>query len=194
MTQTDTPANIEPINGTTVVLRGHAVEVDSDVGQAFATDCVRFVEGIVTEEQLRKKYSIDDDGWRLLASHDALQQAVGTVKERRIRSGQAAQEKAAHLFVSCPDVLGGIVNDAGAPARSRIEAIRELRQVAAIGPGASTPADDREKFVIRINFGTAKLRKEFELAPIKPENEPLTIEAECSEDDKREYEHDVQPL
>ena len=116
MTQANSmPANAsaDPTNAT-VVLRGVAVEVDSDVGQTFTADCVRFVEGIVTEEQLRKKYSIDDDGWRLLASHDALQQAVGTVKERRIRSGQAAQEKAAHLFVSCPDVLGGIVNDAGA--------------------------------------------------------------------------------
>jgi hypothetical protein len=191
MAQANTPADIEPINGATVVLRGHAVEVDSDVGQAFATDCVRFVEGIVTEEQLRKKYDLDDTTWRQLASHDALQRAVGATKERRIRSGQAAQEKAAHLFVGCPDVLGGIVNDAGAPARSRIEAIRELRQVAAVGPGASAPADDREKFVIRINFGTNKVHKEVELKPIKSEDEPLTIEARCNEDDKHEYEHGV---
>src|SRR5215468_6854737 len=130
-----TETSVEPINGTTVVLRGlrgHAVDVDSDVGQAFTADCVRFVEGILTEEQLRKKYDVDDAGWRLLATHETLQRAVGATKERRIRNGQAAQEKAAHLFVSCPDVLGGIVNDAGAPARSRIEAIRELRQVAAV--------------------------------------------------------------
>jgi hypothetical protein len=191
MTQTNTPAGVEPVNGTTVVLRGHAVDVDSDVGQAFTTDCVRFVEGIVTEEQLRKKYDIDDSGWRQLASHDTLQRAVGATKERRIRSGQAAQEKAAHLFVSCPDVLGGIVNDAGAPARSRIEAIRELRQVAAVGPGASAPADDREKFVIRINFGACKVHREVDLKPAKPEDEPLTIEAGCNEDDEHEYEHGV---
>jgi hypothetical protein len=174
----------------TVVLRGRAVEVDSDVGQAFTADCVRFVEGIITEEQLRKKYDLDDDGWRQLASHDALQRAVGATKERRIRSGQAAQEKAAHLFVICPDVLGGIVNDTGAPARSRIEAIRELRQVAAVGPGASAPADDREKFVIRINFGTCKVHREIELKPIKPEQESLAIAPE-HEDDEREYEHSV---
>jgi hypothetical protein len=185
MALANAPTNIEV---TTVVLRGHAVEIDSDIGQAFATDCVRFVEGILTEEQLRKKYDIDDTGWRQLASHDALQMAVGSIKERRIRSGQAAQEKAAHLFVSCPDVLGGIVNDAGAPARSRIEAIRELRQVAAVGPGANTPANDSEKFVIRINFGTCKVHREIELKPIKPEPEPLTIEAERNEDEAHEYE------
>src|SRR6516164_10568739 len=170
-----TQANSMPANAITgatsdgtVILRGVTVEVDSDVGQAFTADCVRFVEGIVTEEQLRKKYDLDDDGWRQLASHDALQRAVGTVKERRIRSGQAAQEKAAHLFVSCPDVLGGIVNDTGAPARSRIEAIRELRQVATAGSGANTPADDRERFTIRINFGTQKVHREIELKPTKP--------------------------
>jgi hypothetical protein len=191
MTQATTPTNVEPINGTTVVLRGLAVEVDSTIGHEFTSDCVRFIEGIVTEEQLRKKYSIDDDGWRLLASHDALQQAVGTVKERRIRNGQAAQEKAAHLFVRCPDVLGGIVNDAGAPARSRIEAIRELRQVAAVGPNTSAPADDRERFTINISFGTCKVHKEIDLKPAKPEDEPLTIKAGCDEDDEHEYEHGV---
>jgi hypothetical protein len=183
------PANtVAGPTGATVTLRGIEVAVDSDVGQAFTTDCVRFVEGIFTEEQLRKKYDLDDTGWRQLASHDALQRAVGATKERRIRSGQAAQEKAAHLFVSCPDVLGGIVNDTGAPARSRIEAIRELRQVAAVGPGASAPADDREKFVIRINFGTQKVHREIELKPTKPEPEPLMVEAERNEDSEHEYE------
>jgi hypothetical protein len=77
------------------------------------------------------------------------------------------------LFVSCPDVLGGIVNDTGAPARSRIEAIRELRQVATAGSGANTPAEDREKFVIQINFGTQKVHREIELKPTKPEQEFL---------------------
>jgi hypothetical protein len=182
--------SVTELNGSvSVTLRGHAIDVDSDVGQAFATDCVRFVEGIVTEEQLRKKYDIDDDGWRLLASHDALQRAVGATKERRIRSGHAAQEKAAHLFASCPDVLGGIVNDAGAPARSRIEAIRELRQVAAVGPGANTPAEDRERFTINISFGSHKVHREIELKPIKPEQESLAIPDR--EDEEHEYEHGV---
>jgi hypothetical protein len=29
-----------------VTLRGHVVEVDSDIGHAFITDCVRFIEGV----------------------------------------------------------------------------------------------------------------------------------------------------
>ena len=87
-------------------------------------------------------------------------------------------------------MLGGIVADASAPARSRIEAIRELRQVAAVGPNANTPTEDRERFTIKINFGTNKVHKEIDLKPTKREDE-LTIEAECNEDDEHEYERSV---
>jgi hypothetical protein len=188
MTQANSmPANT--ITGATVILRGLAVEINSDVGQAFATDCVRFIEGIITEEQLRKKYDLDDTGWRQLAANDSLQRTVGATKERRIRNGEGAREKAAHLFVSCPDVLGGIVNEAGASPRSRIEAIRELRQVAAAGSEAA-PAAERERFIININFGGQKLHREIELKPIKPEHEPLTIEQGDSNDEgEREGEY-----
>jgi len=45
-------------NGS-LILRGVKVDVNSDVGHQFAIDCVRFVEGLVTEAQLRKKYALD---------------------------------------------------------------------------------------------------------------------------------------
>ena len=112
-----------------LILRGLKVEVDSDVGHQFAIDCTRFVEGLVTEAQLRKKYALDDSGWQALADHEELQRAVGAQKERRIRSGEAAREKAAALFVEAPAVLGDIIKDNTASPRHRVDAIRSSAPV-----------------------------------------------------------------
>src|SRR6516165_1722539 len=87
----------------TVTLRGIPVDINSDVGSAFTTDCVRFVENLVTEEQLKKKYDLDDEAWRKFADNVALQRAVGRQKELRILNGTAAKEKAAHLLVQTID-------------------------------------------------------------------------------------------
>jgi hypothetical protein len=159
-------------SGGTVTLRGIAVPLDGDVARVFVTDCVRFIEGLLTEEQLRKKYQLDDAGWQQLAANEPLQQRVGAEKEKRIRDGSAAREKAAHLFIAAPAVLGGIMNDAAASARHRIEACRELRQVAL--PAAETNTQAGERIVINLNFGTHKVYRNVELKPI--EREPLTIE------------------
>jgi hypothetical protein len=170
----------DPTNGS-LILRGVRVEVNSDVGQAFTTDCVRFIEGIVTEEQLRKKYRLDDKEWEALADHEELQRAVGAQKERRIRSGEAAREKAAHLFVEAPAVLGDIIRDGTASPRHRVDAIRELRACAS---GAEdTMKTNKERFIINLNFGSAKVYREIDLKPIKPEQESLTIESKPEEED-----------
>src|SRR5262249_19723548 len=114
-----------------------------------------------------------------LGSNEALQRSIAAAKTRRIHDGSAAREKAQHLFLTAPDVLGGIVNDAGASPRHRIEAVRELRQVAAVGPSDSQKTD-KERFTINISFGSAKIHREVELKPIRPE---LTIEAGHDEGD-----------
>jgi hypothetical protein len=164
-----------------LILRGVKVEVNSDVGHQFAIDCTRFIEGLVTETQLRKKYALDDREWEALADHEELQRAVGAQKERRIRSGEAAREKAAALFVEAPAVLGDIIRDNTTSPRHRVDAIRELRACAS---GAEdTPKADKERFVISINFGSHKVHKEIELNPIKPEQESLAIEAKHEEED-----------
>jgi hypothetical protein len=46
-------ASIEPSGGS-VVLRSIKIDLNSEIGHAFVTDCVRFIEGLITEEQLRK--------------------------------------------------------------------------------------------------------------------------------------------
>jgi hypothetical protein len=165
----------------TVTVRGIAIPLDGDVARVFVTDCVRFIEGLLTEEQLRKKYQLDDASWQQLATNEPLQQRVGAQKEKRIRDGTAAREKAAHLFLAAPDVLSTIMTDATASPRHRVDACRELRATAAVG--AENKPDERERIHISINFGTSKVRVDAPMKTIKPE--PLTIE---HEDEEREGE------
>jgi hypothetical protein len=61
--------------GGTVTLRGVKIDVNSDIGAAFVTDCVRNVEGLIGADQLRKKYELDDDGWTGLADNEPLEAA-----------------------------------------------------------------------------------------------------------------------
>jgi hypothetical protein len=177
--------NLSEFNGGSgsVILRGVEVPVGSDIGAAFTTDCCRFVESLVTETQVREKWDLGDEAWQALASNVALQRAVGATKERRIHNGDAAREKAAHLLVEAVGIVGDIARDAGSPPRSRIEAARELRQVAAVGAD-DTPTAEKERFHISINFGTAKIVRDVELKPIKSE---LTIEAGRNEDEDGEF-------
>jgi hypothetical protein len=170
---------IESDSGGTVVLRGRTVNVDSDVGQAFVLDICRHLDELLSADQLRSKYGLSDDGaWAGLAENEPLQRAIAAAKTRRIHDGSAAREKAQHLFLSAPDVLGTIVNDTSASPRHRIEAVRELRQVAAVGP--TDAQKTTEKFVINISFGSNKLSKEIELKPVKPE----TLVIEHSEEEE----------
>ena len=171
----------DPANGS-LALRGVKVDVNSDVGHQFAIDCTRFVEGLVTETQLRKKYALDDREWEALADHEELQRAVGAQKEHRIRSGEAAREKAAALFVEAPAVLGDIIKDNTASPRHRVDAIRELRACAS---GAEdTTKTDKERFIIRIDFGSQKVYREIDLKPVKPEQESLAIESKHEDEEE----------
>ena len=173
-------ASIEPSGGS-VVLRGIEIDLASDVGMAFTMDCCRFIEGLVTEEVLSKKFELDDAAWRQLETNEPLQRAVGAQKEKRVRSGEAAREKAAHLFLAAPDVLSTIMTDATASPRHRVDACRELRATAQVG-SENKPADERERFVINISFGKQTLHRDIELKPIASEREPLAIESEHEEE------------
>src|SRR5262245_2354898 len=136
-------------NGS-VILRGVKIDLNSDIGTGFTLDCCRHVEDLVTAEQLKAKYQLDETAWRQLAGNEPLQRAIERQRERRIRSGEAAKEMAQHLFISAPGVLSNILNDNTASPRHRIEACRELRQTAAIGSEAATPI--AERFIIKIDL------------------------------------------
>jgi len=133
-----------------VVLRGIEIDLDSDIGCGFIVDCCRFCEGLLTEDQIKTKYGLNDNAWARLAENEPLVQAVQREKERRIANGAAIREKAQHLFLATPDVLNDIIHDANLSPRHRVDACRELRAVATSG-SESTPASG-DRFIIRIDL------------------------------------------
>jgi hypothetical protein len=164
-------ANINEPSGS-LVLRGHKIETGSDIGHAFAVDCCRFIENLISEEALRKKYGlITDASWRELEMVEPLQLLIGRIKEERIRDGTAQREKAALRWNSAIDVIDRIVQDETAPSRARLDGAKELRACAA-GTEANTPASDKERFTITLVFGKAHtVNKVVDLKPIKSESD-----------------------
>jgi len=154
-----------------VVLRGVVIDLTSDVGVGFVDDCCRFCEKLVTADQVKSKYKLSDDAWSQLGDNEPLLQAVDRRKERRVRDGTAAREMAQQLFIQAQPVLGTLLNDTQTPARSRIDAAKELRQVA-LG-GETTPVTS-EKFVIRIDLSAAPGGGEV-IEQVVEINKPLAI-------------------
>ena len=76
-----------------VVLRNIEIDLDSDIGCGFVTDCARFCEGLLAEDKIKSKYGLADSAWARLAENEPLVQAVETEKTRRVRDGTAAREK-----------------------------------------------------------------------------------------------------
>ena len=115
----------------------------------FITDLARYAEGLFTEQQVKKKHHFDDATWARLGEDEALIEKIEAEKTRRIRSGVTARERAQQHFATVPNVLGDILNDSSSSPRHRIEAAREIRQVAA--NEAENKSSDR--FVINIDLG-----------------------------------------
>jgi len=136
--------------GGSVVLRGVEIDLDSDIGRGFVSDCCRHIEELLTAEQLRKKYQLNERTWRGLADNEPLQQAIELEKILRIRSGAAKREKAQALVVQACDVLGEIMRDAGASPKHRIDASKALDAFA--DPGLAKAPDSGERFSIRIDL------------------------------------------
>ena len=150
-----------------VRLRGASVSLDTDVGQAFVVDCCRHTEGLLSDSDIKSKWTLGDEDWMNLADNATLLQAVRAERERRVISGAAAREAALRYFTQAPTVLSDILTDEQVSPRHRIEAARELRQVAGDRPDAASGAD--EKIVIKINLGgDEKLIFEREIAPCDP--------------------------
>jgi hypothetical protein len=114
------------------------------------TDCARYAEGSMSEQQVKKKYHFDNETWTRLGEDEALIEAIEAEKVRRVRNGNAARERAQQIFAKAPGVLGDILHDDGASTRHRIESARELRQIAANGPETAAASD---RFQITINLG-----------------------------------------
>jgi hypothetical protein len=117
----------------------------------FITDCARYADGLLSEQDVKKKYRFDDDTWARLGENDALVEAIEAEKTRRIRNGSTKRERAQKLVAQAPGVLGDIMLDASASPKHRIDASKTLDAFAANGPEATAAAD---RFIITINLGS----------------------------------------
>ena len=164
--------------GEVVDLHGQPAQLEDDLD--FVADCCRYAENILSEEAVKKKYRFDDDTWESLGSNDALIEKIEAEKIRRIRNGSTKRERAQQLVVQAPDVLGGIMLDASASPKHRINSAKALDAFAANGPEAA-PASDR--FEITINLGSDTLRFDKSIAPdpndIDPFNDTDTTPQGC---------------
>jgi hypothetical protein len=153
----------------TVVLGGRPASIDSDVGKGFIKDCSRNVEGLLPESELRAKYQLSHEAWAALANNEQLLGAVRTEVDRRVANGECAREAAQRHHANAPSVLNEILRNEAISPRHRIEAAKELRQVAA---GSREHMSASERFVISIELGEdCRVVKEFEQTSRIPNEE-----------------------
>ena len=155
--------------GEIVELHGQPAPTKDD--SEFVTDLARFAEAIVSEADIKRKYRFGDEVWAKLGEDDELVRAIEAEKTRRVRNGASKREKAQQLVVKAPDVLGGIMLDASANPRHRIDSAKELNNFAANGPGATAPASDRIKIII--NLGSDTLRFDKSILPNADDVDPF---------------------
>jgi len=141
-----------------VVLRGVTVPLGTDVGQAFIADCARHTEGLVSDSDIKTKWTLTDEDWVGLAANTQLLRAVAIERERRVFNGVAAREGAQRYFAKAPNVLGALLTNEMVSPHNQIEAAKELRQIA--GDGAEAASRTGEKFNIVIITGTETIRVE----------------------------------
>ena len=78
---------------------------------------------------MKKKHHFYADTWESLGSNEALIEEIEAEKISRIRNGSTKREKAQQLVVKAPDVLGGIMLDASASPKHRIDSSQSIRRV-----------------------------------------------------------------
>src|SRR5262245_42416024 len=116
----------------------------------FIADCARYAEGLLPEQEGKKKHPFDDDTSARLGEDETRIAVIEDEKLRRIRNGSTKRERAQQLVAQAPGVLGDIMLDASASPKHRIDASKTLDAFAANGPEAAPAAD---RFVITINLG-----------------------------------------
>lgn len=135
---------------STITLRGDVVPIDLPAGQEFIVACVRNVEGLVSDADIRKKYDLSANDWRQLINNSHLHRAIREERERKIYNGVAPREAAQTYLVKAPAVLNGIMSDERAAPTSRVEASKGLHRLAG---DPAQPSQGGERFSISINFG-----------------------------------------
>jgi hypothetical protein len=90
--------------------------------------------------------------WQAITKDKALGHAIRAERERRVRSGTAVKEAAAKHLVKGPGILDQIMSGVDSHPKHKIEAYKELRNTASVGPDAEG-RQESDRFVITINLG-----------------------------------------
>jgi hypothetical protein len=157
-----------------IVLNNVETSLTSPEGRDFVADCVRAGEGLLSDRDVQSKYEIAASDWKNITKNKSLIQAIRSESERRVRTGQAAQEAASKHFAKAPGYLNEIMSDPKAHPKFRIESAKELRATA-VGDGNSGTSNNADKFIININLGSR--REHYEFTP-KPAQELTADELE----------------
>jgi hypothetical protein len=135
------------------------VNLGDELAETFITECARNIEGLRSDREIKETWGLDDGEWIALAENAPLLNAIKATREQRIRNGEAAREAAQQHFAKAPSILNDILQNETISPRHRIEAAKELRQVAG---GGQENAAAGERFTIVIDLGEDyRLTKEF---------------------------------
>jgi len=119
----------------------------------FLADCARYLEGLYTRAQVKKRWRNIADGWDRLGDDNELVDAIELERTRRIRDGSAKREKAQQHIVAAPDILNGIMSDPKQSAKHRIDSAKALDQFAGNTPDA---AMEKDRIIIHIDMSAAE--------------------------------------
>jgi hypothetical protein len=133
-----------------IVLNGDRLALDTDAGRRFVNDMARFADGILSEQQVRRKWRLDEAVWEKLGADDTLVEAIEDEKLRRQFDGRSKRERAQQLVVKAPAILDSIASDDRASPRHRVDAIKVLDGLATNGREAA--ATESTRFIIRIDL------------------------------------------
>jgi hypothetical protein len=136
-----------------VDLHGNHLSLDTDAGRRFVNDMARFADGVLSEQQVRRKWRLDEAVWEKLGADDALVEAIEDEKLRRQFDGRSKRERAQQLIVKAPGILDSIASDNRASPRHRVDAIKTLDGLAT--NGRETTAAETTRFFIRIDLSAA---------------------------------------
>jgi hypothetical protein len=139
--------------GEIVRLRNTPIDINSDLGHAFVTDCTRAAEGLITDKELAEKWELNPADWRAITKSKELGRAIRSERERRVRSGLAVREASAKALIKGPGILDSIMSGVDSHPKHKIEAFRELRQTASVGADAEGRPES-ERFIIRIDLSS----------------------------------------
>src|SRR5262245_17069677 len=140
----------------------------------FLADCSRYLEGVYSREQVKKRWrNIDDATWDLLGADNALINAIENMRIQRIRNGSCKRERAQQHIIKAPDVLDNIMMDSRTNPKHKVDAIKALDALADNGPQA---AAEQDRVIVTINLGGGDVLRFDASAKPTPGNDTKVIE------------------